>query len=517
MQRYFGFCTILYLILSGTVYADTDIVTIQKSGDRYMTLDTIIESSGSFQDGTIYIQNSLNIINNGVITSALNVCDNCNVYIENTGTYNAPATLGTNATITQVIKNASDITTLHNIGNNTYGVLVQDTTIALNWTTIKDTVVGANKFAFDNAKLEMNNLGIVDNVKITGNLFIDTHDAPSGDKLLFTNVSGDGVVYINSDTLDILYALESYRVANSIYVRPVRSGDYGRILNNSAGRFLNLLRDKSPDDKLLNKLDRAKTMSELKHIMSKSVRLHPIKLMQPIKTLYVHKSLETMHIDDDAMFGFMPYGVFSDDMSWSGVGARFYTKISDILHLTISGHISELEYSDDINEYGGMSYGAGIDIVGHLYSDKFVRVYGDFNFTSFDTGPVLDGNDATNNPIGMSGYVVGEFGYKFDVDEYYVSPFVMAGSDYTEILNDNELGLYAGVGANAGFNIVVDGLRYDYVARGIIRSDGGVGVSLNTSAWSIMDAAGVDFSVGTIYDNEIGLSYSVSINGKFNF
>jgi hypothetical protein len=300
-------------------------------------------------------------------------------------------------------------------------------------------------------------------------------------------------------------------------VRTVRSGDYGRILNNSSGRFLNFLRDKSPDDKLLNKLDKAKTMSELKHIMSESVRLNPIKLMQPIKTLYGHKMLEIMHIDDGATFGLMPYGVFSDDMVLYGVGPRISTKISDDLHLTISGYVSELEYSDDINEYGGMSYGAGIDIVGNLYSDNFVRVYGDVGFSNFDTGLVLDSNGATKNPTGISGYVVGEFGHRFNVGEYYVSPFVMTGSDYTEVLNDDEFELYAGIGANAGFNIVIDGLRYDYAARSIVRSDGGVGVSLNMSVWSALDAAGADLSVGTFYDDQMGLSYSVSINGKFNF
>ena len=511
------FCAVLCALVPWSCFATTDIVTIQKSGDRYMTNDTIIQPGGSFKDGTIYVQNSLNIINHGEITSDLNVCNNCNVYIENTGVYNASATLGTNATITQIIKNAPDITTLTNIGENKYGVLVQDTENTLNWNTIKSATIGANKFVFDNAKLEMGYIDTISNVGIKNNVFIYTHDVPVGDKLLFTNVSGDGVVYVDSDNMNIMCALETYKTENNIFVRTVRSGDYGRILNNSSGRFLNFLRDKSPDDKLLNKLDKAKTMSELKHIMSESVRLNPIKLMQPIKTLYGHKMLEIMHIDDGATFGLMPYGVFSDDMVLYGVGPRISTKISDDLHLTISGYVSELEYSDDINEYGGMSYGAGIDIVGNLSADKFVRVYGDVGFSSFDTGLVLDSNGATKNPTGISGYVVGEFGHRFNVGEYYVSPFVMTSSDYTEVLNDDDFGLYAGIGANAGFNIVIDGLRYDYAARSIVRSDGGVGVSLNMSVWSALDAAGADLSVGTFYDDQMGLSYSVSINGKFNF
>ncbi|MBR4475280.1 MAG: hypothetical protein IKP05_01185 [Alphaproteobacteria bacterium] len=517
MERYTRFCWFLGILVCLPCFATTDIVAVQKSGDRYMTLDTIIEPGGSFVDGTIYIQNSLNIVNNGQITSALNVCNNCNVYIENTGIYNAAATLGTNATITQVIKNAADITTLTNIGAGNYGVLVQDTATTLNWNTIKNTTIGANKFEFDNAKLEMGLIESISNVRITNNLFIHTHDVINTDTLLFANVSGDGVVYVDSDNLDIMYELETYKVTNSIFVRTVRSGDYGRILNNGAGRFLNQLRIDLPEDKLLNKMDKAKTMSELKHIMSRSVRLNPIKLLQPIKTLYAHKMLETMHIDDDTVFGFMPFGVFSDDIILNGAGPRISTKISDDLHLTISGYFADLEYSDDINEYTGSSYGIGLDIVDNLSSDNFVRIYGDVGFSHFNAGPIFNGRKTKKNPDGFSGYMAGEFGHKFDVDEYYVTPFIMVGSEYTEVLNDNVLDTYVGAGANAGFDLEIDGLRYDYMARSIVRSDGGFGASVNISVWSGLDAAGADFGVGVFYDNVSGPSYRASINGKFGF
>ena len=293
--------------------------------------------------------------------------------------------------------------------------------------------------------------------------------------------------------------------------------DYGRILNNSAGRFLNFLRDKSPDDKLLNKMDNAKTMAELKHIMSKSVRLHPIKLMQPIKTLYAHKSLEMMHIYDETGFVIVPFGVFSKDMILTGVGPRINAKISDNLHLAISGYITDLEYSNDINEYNGTSYGVGLDIIGNLSLDTFVRVYGDFNFNSFDVGPVFDGRGVKNDPTGIFWHITGEMGYRFDVNEYYISPFVMLGSNYTEISNDDAFCVFAGVGTNVGFSVVMDGLQYDYAVRGIVRLSGEFGVSLNTSAWSIMDVAGVDMGIGALYDEQNGVSYQVSLEGKFSF
>ena len=510
--------SLLLLSVPSFAYGAEEVITDVYIYDYSTDKDTItIMEGGGFDNVDFSITNSAHITNNGIISGSVTVCAGCDVYIENRGTYNATAILGTGATITQVIKNANDITELSNIGVG-YNVLVTDTTNALNWDDIIDKTTGVVGFTLANAKIQMNQIVNVNNITLNGESFIYTNTIPNTDTLLFSNVSGDGVVYVVPDNLDALYSTETYRVTNNMYVHLVRSTDYARILNNDTGRFLNFLREKSPNDKLLDQLDSAKNFRELKHIMSKSVRVHPINLMRPLRVVYSHKTLETMHIDDDDGLGLMPFSVFSNDMVMSGVSPSANIKLSNNLHLKLFWHLASLKYSDDINEYSGMSYGTGVDLIYNLPSNNFMRAYGGFDFSSFDTGLVFNGNKVAKNPYGYSGFLVGEFGHRFDFDgEYYISPFATMGGDYATILNDDDLNSYIGVGSDIGFSTEFDGLRYDYAARGIVRSDGGIGLELNMSAWSIMDAAGIDLRVGTFYDNILGASYSVSLNGKFNF
>lgn len=511
------YCFVLLLSITSFAYGAEDVITDTFVYNYSTDKDTIIIMEGAgFDNVDFSVLNPAYIINDGTISGSLTVCAGCEVYIENRGIYNAVANLGAGATITQVINSEDDINELSNIGLG-YSVLVSDTNGVINWNNIVDTTIGRLELKLSNANIRMNQIVAVDNVTLDGDIFIYTDTIPNADILLFSHVSGNGVVYVVPDDLDALYSVETYRVTNNVFAHMVRSTDYARILNNDRGRFLNFLRKKSPNDKLLAKLDSAKNFHELNHIMSKSVRLHPIKLLQPMHTVYSHKMLETMHIDDDGL-GLTTFGVFSNDMSVAGISPNLNIKLSDDLYLEISGRVSTLKYSDDINEYAALSYGGGADLVYNLSSNNFIRAYGGFDFSSFDSGIVFDGNKIMNNPNGYSAFLVGEFGHRFDFyNEYHVSPFVMMGSDLSKILNYDDLNSYLGIGADTGFSTEFDGIRYDYMARGLVRSDGGAGLELNISAWSVMDAAGIDLKGSAFYDNIFGVSYGVSLNGKFNF
>ena len=93
----------------------------------------------------------------------------------------------------------------------------------------------------------------------------------------------------------------------------------------------------------------------------------------------------------------------------------------------------------------------------------------------------------------------------------------MIGADFASILKSQETNGYVGIGSNAGFGFDLDGLRYDYAVRGIVRSDGGAGLALKFSVWSIADGIGGDIGAGLFNDDMVGLSYNVSLNAKFCF
>lgn len=469
-------------------------------------------------DDVLNITGGTTIENHGAIYATLNIVNNCDLSIENTGVFDATVVRGDNISITQVIRNNDDITRLNGINDN-YDVLINTNAVdILNWNEIIVNTIGAEKYKLQNANLRMDGVTGINNVVISGNVMIYTDAISNVDTALISSLSGTGTLNIVSSGLDRLHSVESYTNSGNVFVRVVRSSDYGTILNNNTGKFLNYLREKSPDDKLLWGLDSQNTLSEINDVLGRSVKIHPIKMMRSLKTMYSHKSLETMHIAQDSEIGIMPITMFSNDVFVMGAEPYLNLSLDDDLHMKISGKVFNIRYSDDINLYSAMSYGVGADVVYDLPTNNFVRVYGGLDFSVFDSGFVFDGNSVSENPNGFSGYMVGEFGRKFDFDDgYYISPFVMLGGDYATILNSDEFGYYIGAGSNVGFSTEFDGFRYDYVARGIVRSDGGLGAELNVAIWSLADSAGAGIRAGVFYDSVFKTTYHIALDAKFDF
>ena len=479
---------------------------------------TEIADNASYGVGdTINVDGAATIVNHGTIAGALDISSGSDVYIENSGNFNLSAfSMGAGSKITQVITNSDEITHLSGIVGGYY-VLIRDTSDILNWNDITYNTPGASGYTLSSAKIYMDNIVAVNDVKLEYTTLVYTDTMPDSDVAVFTNTFGDGVVRVIYNGIDPLYSVETYRVGSNIVAHLVRSNDYAQVTGGNKGDFLNLLRQKSPNDKLLKRLDSANTIRSFNHVMSKSIKLHPIKLMQPIKTMYSHKILEIMHIDQDDGFGIMPISVFSDSLFALGVEPNVNIKILDDLRVKISANISSLKYADNINEYTGTSYGLGLDTIYDLADENFVRAYGGFNFSMFDTGLVFDGHNDTRNPNGFSGYIAAEAGHKFNVDDStYVSPFGMIGTDYLNVLESDKYDFYAGIGLDTGTSFDIDGVRYAYGLRGLVRTDMSVGGDINLSVLSITDAAGADFKFGVLYD-ESGMSYHMSLNAKFHF
>lgn len=514
------FYLVLFLIgetaVSCGAVADT-VINTPVYGDYNLTSTTTITESGSFSGGVINVGNSLTIHNGGTIHSSLHICSGCEVRIQNYGTYDAPVTVDAGASFTQVITNQSDIRALSNVGLG-YNVLVQDTPEALDWQDIVDNTTGATGYTLSTAKIRVDNISTIDGVKLENLVLVYTDTMPDSDVVVFSNVTGDGVVRVVYNENDSLYSVNTRRVGGDIVARIVRASDYAQVTGGKDGDFLNLLRQKSPNDKLLKRLDSANTINGFQHVMSKSVKLHPIKLMQSIETMYSHKSLEIMHIEQNDSLSIMPISIFSENLFVFGIVPSVSLNIDDDLRIKLSANVSSLKYFDDINNYSGTSYGIDVDSVYDLSDNVFVRAYGGFNFSMFDTGFVFNGSGATKNPNGISVFGAGEAGRRFSVDETtYLSPFVTLGGDYENVMRFNRYNFYAGTGVDAETCFVVDGMRYAYALRGLVRTDSIVGGDLKVSVWSTIDSAGVDFTFGALYDNDIGTSYHMSLNAKFNF
>ena len=225
-----------------------------------------------------------------------------------------------------------------------------------------------------------------------------------------------------------------------------------------------------------------------------------------------------MHIDDFTIFGVEPLLIRSSDVSIMGVRPNVQFNLVDNLHMNLSAYILNIDYQDDINDFPGMSYGIGVDAQYDVSGVDFVRAYAVANQSFFDVGPVFHSGHIINNPDGATLYLGGEYAHMFKVSgNYTLTPFVMAGAEYMNIVNSGNLDTFVGAGADFGYKYEFDGLRYDYALRTFGRTDGAIGVGANISVWSSFDEAGANMHIGTIYDNDFGISYMLSINGVFRF
>lgn len=511
---------LLYIVLGVDVVRGDAILTDDLVAfGNYVIVDNMTVANGVwFEAHNIVISDSLDITNFGEIRGTVEISENCTMALENSGVFDADVIIHTGAKFIQVISSDASAT---NIGlNGGYDVRVQNG-CGLTFDRVMNVAANADAIEFNNVNINAGRISdytVLSNITLHGNNTLVFDDVPNGDMLLFSDISGGGAVYADSAALDSLHILQTFVVDDDVFMRLVRSTDYARILNNDMGRFLNSLRANGNDSKLFLKLDSAQTIDDINKILSQSVRTNPIKLLQPMQLVYRQKTLETMHIDDVTIFGIEPLIIYSPDVLISGISPNVYFNIFDKLHMELSGYILNIDYSDDINDYGGVSYGIGVNSQYDLSGKDFLRLYTNINKSWFDVGPVFNNGRIVNNPDGITLHMSGEYAHTFTIsDEYSLSPFVFMGGEYMNMSGLDDTHVFIGGGMDVGYKYEFDGLQYDYKLRILTQTDGAIGFGFNASVWSGLDAAGADVHIGAIYDDCFGLSWHASINGRFGF
>ena len=481
--------------------------------------DIVVHENISFEAHDARVIDSLQIINFGEINGGINVCAGCVLTIENsnTGRFNADIFLQGDARVVQLIT-SGDTATNMDFGVN-HGLVVRDAA-GLNLHNIAQIAAYADNVNFTNVEFnsgKMSEYQSLANLEIRGDIILNFDDIVYEPVLLFSDTSGDGVVHVTSNKVDKLYAFQTYKVDQDIYVHLVRSTDYAQIFDNDMGRFLNNLRVSGIDNKLLARLDSAKSMHQIDNILNRSARTNPIKLMQPILLLKSHKTLETVHIDNNVVFGVEPISIYASDVFIGGIRPNVSFNL-DQLYLKLSGYVVHMDYADDLNDYNAISFGVDADANYEMSDKDILRGHIGVGKSYFDIGPVFDGKNTVNNPNGISMYAVGEYAHVFDLSGgYSLLPFVGVDTEYIGVANSNDINIYGIGGTDVQYSYDFAGLRYDYSLRALIRTDGTFGGGAKLSVWSIMDAAGADLHIAVLRDNIFGTSYSASLNGRFMF
>lgn len=471
-------------------------------------------------DEEIHITGSGTITNYGTLHGTIIIDSGLAVTFQNFGEINSNFNVGGTATVTQNVTSEND---LHALGNLTgYNVYVDTRNLdgtknRIDMAEFITMISGASNVEVQSAEFIVGTNVPDNNVPINVNNSTTLYLTGLPNDLSKPVVRGiSGTPFVETVGIDPMYDVTVNWYGSDLYLSVVRQTDYSAIMpDNNLGNYLDELRDKNPNDKLLSALDAAPDRASMNRILSKSVRLNPIKSMDAVRS--INTFYDSFAIDDIA-FGFIarPFYIHSNDFHFVGGAANVTGKIVTNTVGTIGINGGMLKYNGDYDEYSGTLYGGNIG-VRYMDDDFYLRVFGVVSYANFSDINAFDGVRMLPNVNGISGMGAFDVGLVYHaMNELKLIPFVGARIDYASVLNDANIDAAARAGLNLGIDTGMDGNKYKFGARILGQTDGAFYAGIYTDMISTADGVGGGASVGIMYDN-MGLSYKLELNIKFEF
>ena len=485
-------------------------------GDVVMSGDSLISTGVVFAPASVIITETIQIDNYGKIDSDFYICDCCDLYVKNAGDFSVDIHLGVNSKLIQVVNNSNDMNALYFDGG--FDVLVENNS-AIMLTDIVGFANGADKIVLKNSVLKID--GVVgansQRVELVGEIKLIADDLSHfyGSPIL-TNVMGNGSVRIVNNNPDSLYADVVYVDNGALYVRRIRETDYVKVFKNDTGRFLNMLRDINPNDSLFDVLDVAPDMATLRSEMAKSVRFNSDMLVRPLNVLHAFDRLD-FDMLSDSRFDASAFVIGSDNFYLCGLDFEFVGRVTERLNFWGGLRVGMLEYASDLDNYSGQIWGANFGARYTMKNNLFLRFNVGADVMNVDVGYVLYDDNVYTNPRTLSGVGTVDFGYVHNLcDGIYIEPFVGVNADYSRVENISEFNTDVIAGLGAGYSYALMGLRYDYIVRGVVSSNGEFGFTGRVGFWSEFDAVGGDVQISAMQMYDV-MNYKLSLNTRMWF
>ena len=394
-----------------------------------------------------------------------------------------------------------------------YGVVSVDT--AYQQINLDDiTVTNQSTYIISNSKIVMDNFADWQNWN-PGSVTIN-----SGVSLYITDINtitnGDTVNHISgpiSITTSDPNRLYKSRLNTDLTLSVFRETNYENIFNNSRGKFLENIRDKKPNDKMLLAMDKAKNMGKIKSIMNSSYRFKPNILMNPIKTIN-RALINDMFVNENGTGADVSY-IWSDKIN--NYGARLYlnNKYKD-LYFGLGVNLNSFSFHDDFNEFNGFVYGVDIHAKQYLNNFWLNGLFG-INRTTFKTDDMYINGNVSSNPSGMSEYGRFDMGYDYTkISDFTISPFVGLILQHYDIMGSSDTDVNLNVGLSGKYDFVMDGIKYEYGANIATDENMNSNVGIKVGFSSVVDKAGAFIKVDAFKD-EFDINYKLSINAKIKF
>ncbi len=500
-----------------------------EAGVNYSGISTFSDSIVYIDSGAIVSSTGNNIImnepvylyNSGHIDGTINTNGNTLV-VYNSGLMNG----GINPNgglVKQVITAPSEIT---NIGMP----MGQSPVVAIenydNFDFNNLDSINAQSFIITDSSIVMDNFSdwqmCPENIELNGNvsLIINNPDSVNSGEVIKYTKSGTRI-FVKINKLDKMYK-PVLKVSNGgIVLDIVRETDYSVIFGNGnsdedkRNTALETIRDNHPNDKLLKALDAADNLGEIKRLENLSYRFNHGILLRPIKMITKFSMSDLITNEKDLGVGVIPYYIMSDKMD-AVDGHLYIGHKHDNLYFYAGVNLNKFEYSDELNDFSGLSY--GMDFQSRQTFDKFwINEVLGFSLTSFKADYISMDGKIKNNPLGFSWYGDLSVGYDFNTDENIILTPIM-GLSYQpyNIADVSETDSFVHIGADAKYFFVVDGIKYEYVLSAAYGTNGDLFANLKIGFTSVMDEAGVSLNTGVLKD-DFDYHYKISLNAKVMF
>ena len=341
----------------------------------------------------------------------------------------------------------------------------------------------------------------------------DLNFSNSGEKV--NNITPINKVYVTVKDVNNLYKTRLTAYDEDVFLFLVRETNYTKVFKDSRGSFLDNIRLKAPDDKMLARMDVAKSMDEINSAMNSAYHFNPMILMNPVKTINRGAMIDVMKDMSDYGLGADVEYVLSDKVNDYGAHIYFADKY-DKTYFKLAVNLNSFSYGDDFNDFSGFLY--GLDLRARHYMDDvwFDGILG-LNRAGFKADDIYSDGNVTSNPKGMSEYARLSVGYDYKrFDDFIVAPFAGLLFQKSDIMNFSDTNVNLHTGLIGKYNFVMDGIKYEYAASMATDEKANWNLGADVGFVSLVDDAGARFVVN-VFQDDFGTNYKFTINANVKF
>jgi len=244
---------------------------------------------------------------------------------------------------------------------------------------------------------------------------------------------------------------------------------------------------------------------------------NPKMLLRPMTLVNMHELSGVFDFYDEYFLSVTPEYYNADGLQGIGVHLNSGTKVNGRLALGMGLYVSGAEFKNSVSDFKSVVYGGNLRFLYNIDDLMFLRGVGGISFSNIDCDNVVNGDTTVNNPDAWGVYGGVDFGAKFQFESgLYLSPFINYSADFEKVVDVHDTNSFVRVGGDVGFDYFMDGVKYSYVLRAGVNTNGYFDTNIGVGAWTVSDKIGGTVSFGLV-DTDFGWTGKVAANIRLAF